>query len=414
MSLVNDSKIEFNGTARTSSLPVSVPLSIAANDVLRLATLHAAFNEVVQHSLKSPFFDQLYAALLQHKQTLMGQSLAFPPVFAPTSTVAPFHLMRGAVPDQDVVNHSRLAATYKRSAKGRIQTATARDPTAYSLHKRGIEGQTITCDCGESLKNSKRSRYYHSRNSKTHLQWLASRDAAAEMPSLEVEQGSGNHDCSYESDAHDEAADAAADNGNPNQTIQQPAVDDVSKNAAADAAVAMHITDSLMEEINTAAPHNPALTPLQNAVRVGFAATDALAARTTTKKKRWVTIQHDDTWITRGSAWRAVQPKESDFLPNCTEQHLLDFKVNQFCDACADDVLCATHSAMKCSSHVDLTAKHFSAVKASGHCIVECGGEGDCFYHSMIFLAKMFRKDLHEKWGSHDKLRRDTCNKLMV
>ena len=175
-----------------------------------------------------------------------------------------------------------------------------------------------------------------------------------------------------------------------------------------------------MADIHNTAPYNSTLTPIQNAVRLGLAATDALLARTLTRnrkentKKRWVTFEHDDTCLTKADAWRVVECMESDYLPNFTEKHLLDFKVNQFCDACQGNTLCATHKVMKCNDLVDLTQKHFSAVKVSGHCIVECGGEGDCFYHSMMFLAQMFRQDLYKQWGSHDKLRRDTCEKLLV
>ena len=76
--------------------------------------------------------------------------------------------------------------------------------------------------------------------------------------------------------------------------------------------------------------------------------------------------------------------------------------------------LCATHEAMKCKTELDLTERHFAAMKLSGHCMVECGGNGDCFYHSMMFLAKLFRQDLFRIWGSHAKFRADTCEKLSV
>ena len=160
MSLVNDSTVAYQGAAQTiSNRPVFTPQTIAPNDVLRLATLHAAFNDVVQHSLKTPFFEELHHALLQHKQKVLGQSLEFPPAFAPQSSILPIHANRGGVPEQEVVNKSRLTA-YRPSSKGRVETATSLNPTAYNLHKRALAGDQVTCDCGGTLTNNKRSRYW--------------------------------------------------------------------------------------------------------------------------------------------------------------------------------------------------------------------------------------------------------------
>ena len=78
------------------------------------------------------------------------------------------------MPAADVVNKSRMSAKYSRSAKGRVEQATARDPTAYALHKRGAPGADIQCDCGVTLKNTKQARAYHSNKNKTHQAWLLS------------------------------------------------------------------------------------------------------------------------------------------------------------------------------------------------------------------------------------------------
>ena len=147
-------------------------LSIAPNHVLRMATLQAVFQEVLHGSLKSPHFEQLHAALLQHKQRMLGQSLDHPPAFPPQSIVRAVHANNGTVPPRDVVNLSRMSASYNRGAKQRKETAMSRDPMAYSLHKRGVEGAEIWCDCGEKLKNTKYSRAYHCHRNRVHLNWL--------------------------------------------------------------------------------------------------------------------------------------------------------------------------------------------------------------------------------------------------
>jgi hypothetical protein len=118
-----------------------------------------------------------------------------------------------------------------------------------------------------------------------------------------------------------------------------------------------------------------------------------------------------DGWRTIGDAWNSVKAMPSDFLPNFPDSH---FKINQYCEECKDSKLCPTHEPMVCRTSVDLTARHFAAMKLSGHCMIECGGGGDCFYHSMMFLAKLFRQDLDRTWGSHAKLRALTCEKLKV
>jgi hypothetical protein len=149
-------------------------LSIHPNHVLRLAKLQAAFQEVVLDSLPSPHFEALHTALLHHKQRISGQTLDHPPAFAPQPAVQTVHTNAGAVPASDVLNKSRMSAKYSRAAKGRVVQATTRDPTAYTLHKRGAPGADILCDCGVTLKNTKQSRAYHSNKNKVHQAWLES------------------------------------------------------------------------------------------------------------------------------------------------------------------------------------------------------------------------------------------------
>jgi hypothetical protein len=72
-------------------------------------------------------------------------------------------------------NLSRMSQDYNRQKRGRIVEAQQRDPTAYTLYKRGINGAQIQCDCGSWLTNTKRARYYHSTKHAGHQSWLQNR-----------------------------------------------------------------------------------------------------------------------------------------------------------------------------------------------------------------------------------------------
>jgi hypothetical protein len=64
-------------------------------------------------------------------------------------------------------------------------------------------------------------------------------------------------------------------------------------------------------------------------------------------------------------------------------------------------------------TRVDLTELHMRAMKESGYCLVECGGGGDCFYHSMLFLARLHNMEvLVDQWKDHSTFRTSTCEKL--
>jgi hypothetical protein len=179
----------FRCSLQTSSSDTT-KISIPPNDVLRMAILQGAFQEILHGSLKSPHFEQLQDALLKHKQRISGQSLEHPPAFPPQSIIRAVHANNGAVPPSDVTNLSRMSATYNRSSKRRVHAATSRDPMAYSLHKRGVEGAEIQCDCGEKLKNTKHSRHYHCHNNRVHLNWLKSAGAdCASVDAVELAPG---------------------------------------------------------------------------------------------------------------------------------------------------------------------------------------------------------------------------------
>ncbi len=192
--LLDDANVQLPFRCTTLSTLTRLPeqqekqLSIHPNHVLRLAKLQAAFQEVVLGSLPSPHFEALHTALLQQRQSISGQTFDFPPAFAPQTAVETVHTNAGAVPAADVVNKSRMSAKYSRVAKGRVRRATARDPTAYSLHKRGAPGADIRCDCGVTLKNTKQARSYHSNRNKVHQAWLLSLGTSA------GDQGSSSDD----------------------------------------------------------------------------------------------------------------------------------------------------------------------------------------------------------------------------
>lgn len=89
------------------------------------------------------------------------------------------------------------------------------------------------------------------------------------------------------------------------------------------------------------------------------------------------------------------------------------FRVNQYCEECSEWQLCPTHDAMKSQEPVDLTPLHMQAMEAAGYCLVECGGSGDCFYHCMLFLARLHMSRLVEKWVNHEHFRTITCEALL-
>ena len=170
-----------------------------------------------------------------------------------------------------------------------------------------------------------------------------------------------------------------------------------------------------MEEIDALAPPDTRLTAAQQAQRVGMAALAVVMERRGSAKKRWMRTPFNASWLSVSEAWTSVISKPSDFLPNHTDPQHCHFKINQFCEDCTQFSLCPTHDAMRLkTTEVDLTERHLAAMIASGHCMVECGGQGDCFYHSIMFLAKVFRPDLFRTWRTHSKLRTDTCEKLSV
>ena len=114
-------------------------------------------------------------------------------------------------------------------------------------------------------------------------------------------------------------------------------------------------------------------------------------------------------WVTRSDAWARVEIKPADRLPRCPGSNL---PVNHLCDHCREDQLCPEHRKLL-TIDFDFTELHMQAMNASEYCLVECGGGGDCFYHSMLFLARLHNvRHLVTKWKDHKSFRETTCEQL--
>lgn len=210
------------------------------------------------------------------------------------------------------------------------------------------------------------------------------------------------------------------DNASGNNGEDEPAADSYTHFTA--------ITDSVREEAALMAPNNPNLPPRKNAQAQGLAVLNILTARQSAGKRPAARKRPADdrtSWTkprpspgivfhSRGPAWREVNVKPADRLPPMTAEGMTHFRVNQFCELCTEWDLCSTHAALVSNDNVDFISKHFNAIKAVGYCLVECGGDGDCFYHSMLFLAKLYDAELYQAWHDHDQFRKNTCDNLLV
>jgi hypothetical protein len=112
-----------------------------------------------------------------------------------------------------------------------------------------------------------------------------------------------------------------------------------------------------------------------------------------------------------------LRPKRaatSEDLPFFQEAHLRQFRINHFCENCstASPNLCPEHLAMvpDLGAGSDYTAIHMRALKEANFALVECGGDGDCFYHSVVFLASLFQQSLFETWQNANTCRTLVCD----
>ena len=113
--------------------------------------------------------------------------------------------------------------------------------------------------------------------------------------------------------------------------------------------------------------------------------------------------------IPRAVAWARVVIKPAERLPRASGTNL---PINHDCVDCRGEELCEKHNPMM-TQDVDFTELHMKAMKASGYCLVECGGGGDCFYHSMLFLARLHDIErLVTQWKDHSTFRTITCDNL--
>ena len=132
------------------------------------------------------------------------------------------------------------------------------------------------------------------------------------------------------------------------------------------------------------------------------------------RQEVWTRIPPEDPFRLRGPAWSLVNVKPADRLPFMETDEMSHFRVNQFCEDCTEWRLCSAHEALASNDNVDFIAKHVEAMKSAGYVMVECGGQGDCFYHSMLFLASIYDQELYSEWHDHDTFRKKTCANLLV
>jgi hypothetical protein len=140
----------------------------------------------------------------------------------------------------------------------------------------------------------------------------------------------------------------------------------------------------------------------------------SLAPPAASAHEGWTRFPPEDPFRFRGPAWSLVNVKPADRLPFMEAEGYYTFRVNQFCKNCTEWRLCSAHEALASNDNVDYVAKHVEAMKSAGYVMVECGGQGDCFYHSMLFLASIYNQELYSEWHDHDTFRKKTCANLLV
>ncbi len=164
------------------------------------------------------------------------------------------------------------------------------------------------------------------------------------------------------------------------------------------------VTDFIRDEVHHIAPNDPNLPLATNVVHQAQALTS----------EGWTRVRPEVVFRLRGPAWSLVNMKPADRLPFMDVQGMSHLRVNQFCEVCKESELCSTHAALASNDNVDFVPKHIDAMKAAGYCMVECGGAGDCFYYSMLFLASIYNVELYHAWHDHKNLRKKTCDNLLV
>jgi hypothetical protein len=103
----------------------------------------------------------------------------------------------------------------------------------------------------------------------------------------------------------------------------------------------------------------------------------------------------------------------ADFLPFLSDKGMTHLKPNHGCQSCTSERLCQRHQALVLGvGNLDLTVRHSELLWASNRIFVECGGNGDCFYHSVMFLAELFLPHLARQWCNHETLRLANCRHL--
>lgn len=249
------------------------------------------------------------------------------------------------------------------------------------------------------IKNSDQGRYHHRRSQ--HHQTLLIRYPRAPAPGIP----------GLSADVHVAFREPSpAEGGTPAAGIQGTDNDHVDEEVADSFRHASEITDSVREEVRQVAPTDPTLPLAANVVNQAQALMEVLQRR----QEGWTRVPPEEPFRPRGPAWSLVNAKPADRLPFMDGDAMSNFRVNQFCEECSEWQLCSAHEALASIDNVDFIAKHVEAMKATGYVMVECGGAGDCFYHSMLFLASIYDQELYREWHDHDNFRKNTCDNLLV
>ena len=183
--------------------------------------------------------------------------------------------------------------------------------------------------------------------------------------------------------------------------------DDGEDNADSDIPACNAVSDSCMQEVLDENPMlaSSTMSPQERISAVGAAAMTVVARRSRSKSGHWQRMNCEVLEIP------SIAIPASFYLPWSATKGQEQFKVNQYCEDCTNSSLCSVHEAMvPTKKNGDFTHLHMTALRQSGRAVVECGGKGDCFYHSALWLMK--HVGAIEMDMDHKQLRVDTVNYL--
>ena len=315
----------------------------------------------------------------------------------------------------------------------------------WTLFRPAGTGPTWTCPlpgCTKRpIKNTDQARYAH-RLSHGHKHFLVKYPNEASVTNCSPVVGSNSSRCAAVSDGVDKNSSLSEDNaplvhnattGIPQyRAVVPPAVGSESSFRAAVSDVVdisspvhegVHMddtgipgppsrvpSDSFEQAVYDAAELGTHMTPIEKAHAIGMAAVGVHHDRGSRKKQAtadWVNFEMEIREVPQ------VIVDDSIFLPFMTAKNMEHLRVNQFCEQCSTQRLCDTHQSMVPKKKVaDFTPLHMDALRKSGRALVECGGAGDCFYHSVLWLMQLFEPKKASRYVDHVELRAATTSHL--